>query len=509
MTIRLEAITKRYPGVLALDRVSIEIREGRIHGIVGENGAGKSTLMGILSGAALPSTGRIVIADTPVVFDRPATAVGHGVAMVSQEGSLVPQLTGAENICLGSEPTSLRGVVDRTRVTEQAETLLARWFPQTALDLRVPVERLDFADQKIVEILRALHGNPKVLILDEPTATLPAREKQSLWVLIRRLAEAGVAVVLISHFLAEILELSDHITVLQDGRTVASMENRDISEGDLVRHMLDRGGAPARPGAERPRARAEAAQAPGAIILEAQAWRGPRFDVDSLALAAGEIVGLVGLTGAGHFDFAQSIFEPRSALGGTLSLNGRDCSRAKVAQMKSRGVAFVPDHRMRNALVPGWSVKENLSLVNVSASTLGDSGILQSRLEKAECRNLVARLGVKTASIDQKIVELSGGNKQKVSIGRWLYAVQRPFSLFVFIEPTEGVDIGAKREIHALIASLAAAGAAILVASSDLAEIAALADRVIPFKNGRNQPALGRQDLDEHHLINAIAGVAA
>ncbi|OOG63157.1 Ribose import ATP-binding protein RbsA [Ensifer sp. M14] len=507
MSIVLENITKQWPGTLALDGVSIEVVEGRVHGIVGENGAGKTTLVSILSGAVQPTAGTLSMAGQSVAFENPAAAVANGVSLVSQEGSLVPHLTGAENICLGFEPVKSRFFINRREVQRQAETLAKHWFPDTAIELNRKVDELAYADQKVIEILRALHSRPKVLILDEPTATLPAKEKQSLWTLIRQLSDAGMAVVLISHFLQEVIDLCDEITVLQDGRKVShlSAEHHQVTERQLIDLMLNRGQASEQHrslnSAPTERTLADDAE----IVVDVRSWQGARFHMDGLTVRSGEILGLIGLTGSGHFEFAQSLFEPRLAGEGHYRFKGRDVGRASVRDMKRYGAALIPDHRMINAMIGDWTVRENMSMAGIQeASPLG---IVHAGRERTETRRLIKRLNIKTSSTETKVVELSGGNKQKVSVAKWQFASEGKYKLFVFLEPTEGVDVGAKREIHDLITSLAEKGAAVIVASSDLLEIAHVADRVVAFRNGRDADQIARCDFSEAVFINAIAGV--
>jgi len=509
MSIVLENITKQWPGTLALAGVSIEIVEGRVHGIVGENGAGKTTLVSILSGAVQPTAGTLMMAGEPVAFENPAAAVASGVSLVSQEGSLVPHLTGAENICLGFEPVKSRFFINRREVQRQAEALARQWFPDTAIQLNRKVDELAYADQKVIEILRALHSRPKVLILDEPTATLPAKEKQSLWKLIRQLSDAGMAVVLISHFLQEVIDLCDEITVLQDGRKVSHLPNAGhvVTERQLIDLMLNRGKTAGQErllnATQKERSIADDAQ----IVVDVRDWQGDRFHMTGLEVRSGEILGLIGLTGSGHFEFAQSLFEPRLAGDGRYQFQGHDVGRASVRDMKRRGAALIPDHRMVNAMIGDWAVRENMSMAGIQETSLKPFGIVQASRERSETLRLIKRLNIKTSSAETRIVELSGGNKQKVSVAKWQFAAEGKYKLFVFLEPTEGVDVGAKREIHDLISSLAEKGAAVVVASSDLLEIAHVADRVVAFRNGRDADQIARRDFSEAVFINAIAGV--
>ncbi len=504
MAIVLSNIVMDYPGTRALDRVSVDFRDDEVHGLIGENGAGKTTLVSILGGSRAFTDGTMTLDGAELRLAGAGDALARGIAHVSQEGSLVPGLTGAENILLGAEPKHLGAVVDRRALKRQARELLARWFPDVSIDLDAPVESLPYADQKIVEIVRALRGRVRILILDEPTATLPAREKERLWAIVRRLPKQGVGVVLISHFLSEILALSDRITVLRDGRLVETFPAAGADEARLVSLMLQRGRSASAEGI--PRA-APAADVPP--VVEVSDWRTAEAGAEHFAVRPGEIVGLIGLTGSGHFAFARSLYDAPDRLGGTLRFMGETVADVSAAAMRRRGVAFVPDHRMIHSLVGDWSVRENLAMVHPEAGALSGLGVLSPSRETREARRVMERLAVKASSPEQVVAELSGGNKQKISIGKWLYGAEGRYRLMIFVEPTEGVDIGAKREIHQLLRDLARAGCAVVVASSDLIEIADLATRVVSFAGGNAIGELHWPNFSEQSFIAAMAGVRA
>ena len=500
--IALTGISKIYPGTVALSGVDVEFRFDQVHAVVGENGAGKTTLVSILGGSNTPSAGTITLDGVPVLLPTPAAALRQGIAQVSQEGSLVGYLTGAENILLGVEPTIGRMLVDRTAIRREAEALRFRWFPHTIIDLGVPVERLAFADQKVVEILRALRAAARLLILDEPTATLPAREKQDLWALISSLPAQGVGIVLISHFLSEVIALSDRITVLRDGRKVAELARGEADERSLVEYMLQRN-------VETDRAFEvpvpDVMTSDGTPVLAVEKWTGPSFAVPGFELRAGEIVGLIGLTGAGHFEFAGSLFDQSAISSGTMRVADEKVAPGGASRNLRRGIAMVPDHRMANSLLGEWTVRENLSIAHATASSLYKTGVLSLRRERDEGRRISSAMGVRCHSVEQRVSELSGGNKQKVSIGKWFFGRAEPYRVLVFVEPTEGVDVGAKAEIHSLMRRLARQGAAIVVTSSDLLEVMTIADRVIPFVAGHPTRPITRDRFSEAVFIGAIA----
>lgn len=501
MEIVLSDITMQFPGTRALDGVSASFRTDEVHGLIGENGAGKSTLVNVLGGSLLPTSGSVQIDGRAVRLSSPHDALLQGIAHVSQEGSLVQGLTGAENILLGAEPRRLGVVIRAGALQAQAQDLLARWFPQVQIDLGRPVAELPMADRKVIEIVRALRGAARLVILDEPTATLPAREKEQLWGIIRSLPQQGVGVVLISHFLSEIKALSDRITVLRDGRHVSTAQASDLSEHDLVDLMLRRsGGANLRGSSE--------AAAQGEVVLDLTDWKVATIRVPEFRLHAGEIVGLIGLTGAGHTGFARSLHNPAGAACASLTVAGKPLQPGSVSQMQAAGIALVPDHRMEYALIGEWTLRENLAMVHPQHGAIG-AGVLSMRREETEARRVMSLLNVKAHGSGQLLKTLSGGNKQKISIGKWLYGAEGRYRVMIFIEPTEGVDIGAKAEIYAEMRRLAAAGVGILIASSDLLEIDSVAHRVIPFINQRSGPEIPQSAFSESTFIAAISGTAA
>jgi ABC-type sugar transport system ATPase subunit len=500
MDIRLDSITMEFPGTRALDGVSVAFRTDEVHGLIGENGAGKSTLVSILGGSLAPTSGRIAIDGRAVDIGSPSEALAHGIAHVSQEGSLVPGLTGAENILLGAEP-GRAGVIATGRLRAEAAALAKQWFPEVDLDLGQPVSLLPMAERKIIEIVRALRGEVKLLILDEPTATLPAREKSRLWQIIRSLPERGVGVVLISHFLSEIKALADRITVLRDGQLIATGEAARFSEAELVNLMLRRAGEGAAAGGP------AGHRAAGEVVMRVAGWRVGRVEVPEFEIRAGEIVGLIGLTGSGHFGFARSLYAPTGATCTLCEIGGRPV-RIGTGTLHHAGIALVPDQRMENALIGDWNLRENLAMVHPEHASPG-AGILSRRREEAETGRVMRQLAVKAHSSRQMLKTLSGGNKQKISIGKWLYGAAGRYRLMIFIEPTEGVDVGTKAEIYAEMRRLADQGVAILIASSDLIEIEAIADRVIPFFRFAAGSEITRPQFSEASFIAAMSGVAA
>ncbi|WP_181701014.1 sugar ABC transporter ATP-binding protein [Chthonobacter albigriseus] len=502
MTIRLVDIVKEYPGTTALSGVSVDFRPGEVHAIVGENGAGKTTLVSILSGANRPTRGHIEIDGTARSFDGPRAALDAGIGYVSQEGTLVPFLSGAENIMLGAEPGRL-GVIDRRRVLADAVSAAAHFFPDRDLDLQSPVEDLDYAERKVIEIVRALRAAATVLILDEPTASLPAADKEMLVRAIGELKARGLVIILISHFLKEVLALSDRVTVLRDGRKVETSDAGGLDEAHLVQRML---GATAQAFQERHRAPVP----PGEARLAVRGLSGAGFrDVD-FEVRPGEIVGLIGLSEAGQIAFAEALFGAGGRTTGTIAVDGRTVRIDDPREARRLGIGLVPDQRMAKALVAEYSIGENLAVVNLPSTGMGGLPIVAGARERTNGAAVFAQLRIKANGLEQAVGELSGGNKQKVSIGRWLYGVdaRAAYRVLIFVEPTEGVDVGVKAEIHDIILKLADAGVAIVVVSSDLLEISHLCDRVSVFCDGTTTAALGRDRFHEDAFVAAMAGRA-
>lgn len=499
--LQIRNLSKQFSGTYCLTDVSFELRAGEVHGLIGENGAGKSTLVNILSGALQATSGEVEMEGHVRHFGAPHDALRAGIAHVSQEGSLVPYLTGAENILLGYEPRAAGFFISSKRLEAEAQALAQRTFPNRQLDLRTPVEELSYADQKVIEILRALRSHAKVLILDEPTASLPADDKQQLSALIRDLASRGTTVVLISHYLQEIIELTDRITVLRDGAHITTMDTADATEELLVRHMLARSGGAAQ------LARSADKRAPhgGPPRLAVQSLTGHGYTDVSLELAPGEVLGLVGLVGAGQIELAEALYGAAPATSGSIALNGVPLKALTPREALKRGICLVPDQRMVKALQAEWSVRENLSLIHLKDTKLSGLPLVAGATERRFGREVVKRLQIKASSLEQPIQELSGGNKQKVSIGRWLVgSAAKDYQVVIFVEPSEGVDVGVKAEIHALIRAMAEDGISVIIVSSDLLEVVSLSDRVGVFRGGRLTTFT--EEPQEDALISAMAG---
>ncbi len=482
-------VAKSFPGVRALHSVSFDVRAGEIHALVGENGAGKSTLMRILSGVYHADAGEIRMDGAPVRIDTPADAFAHGIAMVYQDTRLVPELDGAANLFLGREPMT-GPLVDRARMLREGAALLATLGQ--LVDLRRPVQELGRAQTQILEIARALSRHARVLILDEPTSALTSAETEGLFDLLRRLRAEGTAIVFISHRIPEVMALADRITVLKDGEVVGTLETEAADPALLVRMMVGRDIALAYP----PRAAKT-----GAVVLDAclRINGGPEI---ALSVRAGEILGLGGVQGSGQQETARALFGLLPSTG-RVAIDGREVAIRGPRSAAAAGLIYVPADRRGEGLFLPHAIRENVSLPHLPAwSRLG---VIDRRRERRTVAGQIARLNVRTPSMMQPVGLLSGGNQQKVVFGRWLLANPR---VYVFDEPTQGVDVGTKLELYRMIRELAHSGAAVLVVSSDVLELIGLSDRILVFAGGTIAAEIPAAEATEERVIGAAVRAA-
>jgi len=478
----MSAISKRFPGVVALDRVDLDMVAGEIVGLVGENGAGKSTLMKVLAGVHRADSGVIAVDGAPAVLHGPADAGRLGIAIIHQELELIETLDAAANVFLGREPH--RGgplrLLDRRRMERDTEQQLARIGAQ--IPARTIVRRLSTAQQQFVAIARALSMNARLLVLDEPTASLGSREAERLHAVLRDLQAGGTAIVYISHRLREIEALADRAVVLRDGRNAGLLHRGEITRDRLVQLMVGRAvaqGSERRPTVARPAAarleldRVRTARYPGAEV--------------SLTVHAGEVLGVAGLIGAGRSELAEAVCGVGARQAGRILLDGEPVAIHSARDAIRAGLCLVPEDRRGRGLIGAMSVRENISLPALGAYSR--LGVVNRSAEAKAAGEIAATLTVKTSSIEAAAATLSGGNQQKVVLGKWL--ALRPRAI-VFDEPTQGVDVGAKAEIHRLIRQLADDGAAVVMISSDMDEIIAESDRVAVMHDGRIAGILDR-----------------
>ena len=466
--LRVEGLVKDFPGVRALDGVSFDLHAGEVHVLLGENGAGKSTLIKCLAGVYQPNGGQVFVDGVPVHLSTTAQAEALGIATIHQEFNLVPQLSVAENVMLGRQPRRF-GIVDRRALQAAARRSLDR--VGLTVDPRTPVARLGVARQQLVEIAKALSLDARVLILDEPTAALADDEVDRLLELMAELRNDGVGMVFISHHLDEIRRIGQRVTVLRDGRSIATVPASTPTD-DLVRLMVGRS-----IGTQYPRVRTPV----GAELLRVEnlTARGTFEDV-CLSVHAGEVVGLAGLVGAGRTEVLRAVFGADRYDSGSVTVRGTHVPRHDVPAAIGAGLGLVPEDRKAHGLVLGASVSENLGLVSLGRATragLVDRGRLRELARKA-----VTDLGIRTPSITSPVKNLSGGNQQKVVMGKWLAADP---AVLLLDEPTRGVDVGARVEIYQLVNKLTAAGRGVLLVSSDLPEVLGMCDRILVMAHGR------------------------
>ncbi|MDF2439524.1 MAG: rhamnose transport system ATP-binding protein [Abditibacteriota bacterium] len=484
-------ISKRFGGVRALDDVSFEVAAGAIHAIVGENGAGKSTLMKIVAGIHAPDSGRLELDGQSVSIATPRRARELGIALVPQEVALCPNLSVAENLNLGHEPQRF-GVLRRSAMRERALISLRRASLDIAPDTLVSM--LSSAQRHLLQIARALTENARVLILDEPTAALSEGEAQTLFERLRGLREEGVTVLYISHRLPEIFALCDAITVLRDGRHVATQPTSQTSPQSIVAQMVGRELQAEEDETEHIIA-AQAALARNAeegisggtdapILRVEKLSRGGVFQDVSFEVRRGEVVGMAGLIGSGRSEVARCLFGLDVPTSGRMSRNGEAYAPRSPRDAIRQGLALVPEDRRGQGLVMQLSVRENLSLPALAANlaNLSRGGVVHGRNERLRAHERVGELAIKTAGLEASVNTLSGGNAQKVVIGKWLSTNPQ---LFIVDEPTQGVDVGAKAQVHRLLRDLAARGFGVLMISSDLPEILSLSHRILVMRQGR------------------------
>ncbi|MCU1606652.1 MAG: monosaccharide transporter ATP-binding protein family [Modestobacter sp.] len=491
LTVR--GLDKRYPGVHALQSLDLDVLAGEVHCLAGQNGAGKSTLVKLLSGAETPDAGTISVAGRSHTFRSPHDAQGAGICTIFQELSLIPHLSVAENVMLGDLPTGRGAVVSWRQMRRAAEEVLGRL--EVAFDVSAPVHTLTVAQQQLVELAKALRRDARVVLLDEPTATLPGRDVQRLFRVMRTLQDQGVGLIYISHRLDEVYEVCDRITVLRDGRRVATHPTADITPTDLVREMIGRPSASSLvgdPEVDGVRRRLGPGKAGEPVLAARGLGDGSVLRGIDLTVRRGEIVGVAGLVGSGQSQLAECLFGAREVTGGTVLIDGEPVRLRSPRDAIARGVGLLPQERKRQGLVLGMSVRENTTLADLSRFTTG--GVLRGRAETATTRSMMGSLRLKAYGPEQPANTLSGGNQQKVVLAKWLVGQSH---VLVFDEPTRGIDVGAKEEIYRLIAEFVSGGGAVLMISSELPEVL-MCDRVVVLAQGRVAGELSHEEIDVH-----------
>ncbi|AMV47647.1 sugar ABC transporter ATP-binding protein [Paraburkholderia caribensis] len=491
--LEVKGISKTYPGVRALDRIEFSCSRGSVHALVGENGAGKSTLIKILSGATAPDEGELLLDGKSYSPASPSEAVTVGVSTIYQEFNLIPGLSVAENIFLGRERIS-RGLLDAASMRSEAKALLARIG--APIDVRRRVGTLSVAEQQLVEIAKALAVSARVLIMDEPSATLSDREMTLLYNVVRTLSRDGVTILYVSHRMDEIFDLCDTCTIMKDGRSVCTRRVADLDRASLIRLMVGR-----EVDTRFPDRRDNGDEPAAQIVLDVKALRlAERVKDVTFSIRAGEIVGLAGLVGAGRTEVARAIFGLDDIASGEISLRGRAHRPKTPAEAIESGVALVPEDRKAQGLVLGLSIRENAMLPTLKS--ICRFGFVSRRREQSRVASVCRQLAVSASSAEVPVGTLSGGNQQKVVFGKW---IAHDYTLLILDEPTRGVDVGAKVEFYRLIDEIARSGKAVLLISSEMPELLGMADRIVALRDGVVTGEASAHGATEESVLQMIA----
>ena len=486
--IELKNIHKTFPGVYALKDVSLSVFQGEVHGLVGENGAGKSTLIKVIAGYYQPNDGEFLIEGKPANINTPNDAIHAGIAVVYQELNVVDSLSVAENVFFGRLPSTPFGRVKWKQLYQDTDEILARLGLH--ISSRQKVGMLNIAQKQLVEIARGISMNPKVVIMDEPTSSLAPIEIENLMDVIRRLKSQNVGIVYISHKLNEIMDICDRITVLRDGEFITCADKNKITESQLIHAMVGR---------KLDEMYSRKCCARDKIAIQVEDLTTDKIKHASFYVKEGEIVGFSGLMGSGRTELAKAIYGSDKRLSGTITVDGRALPKNSNEAAVRMGMGMIPEDRKAEGLFQNMSVEKNVTIS--SLRFYSDKGIIKKSSENSTTDKVIADLQIKTASKDQLVVNLSGGNQQKVLIARWL--VKQNLKVLVVDEPTRGIDVGAKTEIYKLLDELARNGLAILVMSSEMQEILGVCDRIYVMKRGRITSEYSAKDATQEKLLSS------
>ena len=490
--LEMRGISKRFPGVVALNNVDLAVAPGEVVALAGENGAGKSTLMKILGAIYHPDEGQVIVDGDEVEFRTVADATSQGIGFVHQELNILDNLTVAENVFLGREPRRARFLVDRKKLKADTKKYVSRLGLEVEPD--TPIRELSIAQQQMVEIAKALSLNARILILDEPTSSLTLTETDRLFTVIGELRKEGVSVIYISHRLAEIKQIADRVVVLRDGKNAGTLERSEIDHDNIVKLMVgrdiekfyvhDTGGS----------------SASFAEVKDLRTRRYPHASI-SFDIRKGEILGIAGLVGAGRSEAAQAIFGVDPAMEAKISFDGRRVNIRSARDAIRNGIYLVPEDRRIAGLIVDQSIRENITLP--ALPRYSSAGLVNKDREAKRAGEMCERLNVKAPSIETEAANLSGGNQQKVVLAKWLSLDPR---LLIFDEPTRGIDVGAKAEIYQLMRDLAASGVAIMMISSDMEEILGESDRIAVMHEGAITGIVDRTEASEEKIMRLAVG---
>ena len=489
--LEIQGIRKGFPGVVALDNVGFKLRAGTVHALMGENGAGKSTLMKIIAGIYIPDRGEISLKGRRITLKSPIDALNQGIAMIHQELNLMPHMTVAENVWITREPKNLFGFVDHDALYRKTSELFKTL--NIDIDPRVEIQTLSVANRQMVEIAKAVSYNSDVLIMDEPTSALTEKEVSHLFEIIRSLRAKGKGIIYITHKMNELFEIADEFSVFRDGKYIATKLSTEVTRDDIIKMMVGREITQMFPKQEVPI---------GEVVLSIRnlSLKGVFSDI-SFDVRAGEIVGMAGLVGSGRSNVAETLFGVTPATSGTVHINGKQVLIDTPAKALAAGMAFLTEDRKETGCFLALNIQENMDSAVLNHRYVS-KGFVQNKQLNADCAAMAQRLRVKTPSMRETIQNLSGGNQQKVLVGRWLLTNPK---ILILDEPTRGIDVGAKAEIHRLVSELAAQGVAILMISSEMPEVLGMSDRIVVMHEGHVTGILDRDVADQVSIMDLAA----
>jgi len=486
--LELKNITKRFPGVLALNDVNFNLKRGEVHALVGENGAGKSTLIKIITGAHEPSEGQMILDGEVITKNDPTKSLKSGIAIIYQELNLLPSMSVMDNVFMGQEMTKKSRFLDKKKMLDICNDVIGQLGVE--INPKSLIRDLSVAYQQLVEIAKVLFNDCKVLIMDEPTAPLTENEVEILFKIIRKLKEKGVSIVYISHKLDEVFQLSDRVTVIRDGEHISTMETADATKEELIKLMIGR-----ELGDQYPPHSPEI----GEPILQIEALTNERVKNVSLELKKGEILGIAGLVGSGRTEMARALFGADRKQAGIIKLNGDEIEIKSPLDAIKHGIGFITEDRKRQGLLLNQTIRLNMTFSSLSNEK---GAFINKKKETSLCEDLWQKLSVRGYSLLQKVVSLSGGNQQKVVLAKWLATNSE---VLIFDEPTRSIDVGAKREIYTLMSQMVSEGRSIIMISSEMPELIGMSDRIIVFREGEIVGELTGDDISQERILKMAA----